>query len=47
VSRLVYWTEPSVVCRARFSEWSRDGHLRFPIFSALRPDVAAEECVVE
>jgi DNA ligase D-like protein (predicted ligase) len=47
VSRLVYWTEPSVVCHVRFSEWSRDGHLRFPIFSALRPDISPEGCVVE
>jgi DNA ligase D-like protein (predicted ligase) len=47
VSRLVYWTEPSVVCHVRFSEWSRDGHLRFPIFSALRPDLSPEDCVVE
>jgi DNA ligase D-like protein (predicted ligase) len=47
VSRLVYWTEPTVVCRVRFSEWSRDGHLRFPIFSALRPDVSPEDCVAE
>ena len=47
VSRLVYWTEPTVVCHVRFSEWSRDGHLRFPIFSALRPDISPEDCVVE
>ncbi len=43
--RLIYWTRPDAVCRVRFSEWSPDGHLRFPIFSALRPDVAASECV--
>jgi DNA ligase D-like protein (predicted ligase) len=47
VSRLVYWTEPSVVCRVRFSEWSPDGHLRFPIFSALRPDLSPEDCALE
>jgi bifunctional non-homologous end joining protein LigD len=46
VSRLVYWTEPRVVCHVRFSEWARDGHLRFPIFSALRPDLDAELCVI-
>jgi bifunctional non-homologous end joining protein LigD len=42
--RLIYWTRPEVVCRVRFSEWSPDGHLRFPIFSALRPDIAAASC---
>jgi bifunctional non-homologous end joining protein LigD len=45
LARLIYWLRPEAVCRVRFSEWSPDGHLRFPIFSALRPDVAASECV--
>lgn len=47
LQRLIYWTEPEMVCRVRFSEWSPDGHLRFPIFSALRPDLSAEQCVTE
>ena len=47
LARLMYWTRPEMVCRVRFSEWSPDGHLRFPIFSALRPDLAAAACVVE
>jgi bifunctional non-homologous end joining protein LigD len=47
VSRLVYWVEPKIACRVRFSEWSREGHLRFPIFSALRPDIDASGCVVD
>jgi len=47
VARLVYWTAPRIVCRVRFSEWSRDGHLRFPIFSALRPDIEAASCVTD
>jgi bifunctional non-homologous end joining protein LigD len=47
VPRLIYWTKPELVCHVRFSEWSRDGHLRFPIFSALRPDLAADECVLD
>lgn len=44
--RLVYWVQPEVVCHVRFSEWSRDGHLRFPIFSTLRPDLPASDCVL-
>jgi DNA ligase D-like protein (predicted ligase) len=47
ITRLVYWTEPAVVCHVRFSEWSRDGYLRFPIFSALRPDIAPEDCTLD
>jgi ATP-dependent DNA ligase len=44
--RLIYWVRPEMVCHVRFSEWSPDGHLRFPIFSALRPDLGATDCVV-
>ncbi len=47
VARLIYWTQPEIACRVRFSEWTREGHLRFPIFSALRPDLAAGDCVLE
>jgi DNA ligase D-like protein (predicted ligase) len=47
IPRLIYWTRPEAVCHVRFSEWSRDGHLRFPIFSALRPDLSARDCLLE
>lgn len=47
IARLIYWTQPERVCRVRFSEWSRDGFLRFPIFSALRPDIDPRECVLD
>ena len=47
IPRLIYWTRPEAVCRVRFSEWSPDGHLRFPIFSALRPDLAAADCLLD
>ncbi len=44
VARLTYWTAPRITCHVRFSEWSREGYLRFPIFGALRPDIAPEDC---
>lgn len=47
IPRLIYWTRAETVCRVRFSEWSPDGHLRFPIFSALRPDLAAAACLLD
>lgn len=47
LARLVFWVEPAVVCRVRFSEWSPEGYLRFPIYSALRPDLSAADCRVE
>ncbi len=46
IPRLIYWTEPKLVCRVRFSEWTREGYLRFPIFNALRPDLEARDCVL-
>jgi bifunctional non-homologous end joining protein LigD len=45
--RFIYWVRPELVCHVRFSEWSPEGFLRFPIFSALRPDLDAEDCVLE
>ena len=47
IQRLTYWTQPTLVCHVRFSEWTKDGYLRFPIFSALRPDLQPEDCTGE
>lgn len=44
VSRFLYWCRPQLVCRVRFSEWSRQGLLRFPVLVSLRPDLSAEGC---
>ncbi len=37
------WVEPRVVVRVKFSEWSPERRLRFPIFVGLREDVAPHE----
>ena len=34
-----------MVVAVKFSEWDRNGQLRFPIFSGLRPEVSPQECV--
>lgn len=47
IASLIYWTRPELVCRVRFSEWTREGHLRFPIFSTLRPDLDPAECLAD
>lgn len=47
IPRLIYWTRPELACHVRFSEWTREGLLRFPIFSALRPDLDPQQCVVD
>jgi bifunctional non-homologous end joining protein LigD len=32
------WVEPKLVCQVRFAEWTRDHHLRQPLFLGLRED---------
>ncbi len=41
----ICWVKPEVVVNIKFSEWDRNGCLRFPIFNGMKPEVAAEECV--
>lgn len=41
----VCWVEPRVVLSVKFSEWDRNGLLRFPIYLGLRTDVSPQECV--
>ncbi len=45
VTAPVRWARPELVIAVRYSEWAPDGTLRFPIFSALRPEVHPAECV--
>ena len=40
----VHWVRPEIVVNVRYSEWSPDGTLRFPIFASLRPEVHPSEC---
>ncbi|HKX13121.1 MAG TPA: non-homologous end-joining DNA ligase [bacterium] len=37
------WIEPKLVAEIRFSEWTRDGHLRQPVFLGIRPDLDPKE----
>lgn len=39
--KMAVWLRPVLVCRVRFTEWTRDGHLRHPIFIGLREDTPA------
>ena len=41
----VCWVQPRTVVSVKFSEWDRNGLLRFPIFMGLRPEVGAQECI--
>ncbi len=37
------WVRPLLVCEIKFTEWTRDGSLRHPIFLRLREDKKAKE----
>ena len=41
------WLKPALVCQVRFTEWTRDNHLRHPLFLGLRDDKAPSEVVRE
>ncbi|MEO5803160.1 MAG: non-homologous end-joining DNA ligase [Verrucomicrobiota bacterium] len=41
------WVKPKLVCQIKFTEWTRDGHLRHPVFLGLREDKEAREVVRE
>ena len=38
---------PVMVGQLKFTEWTRDGHLRHPVFLGLRDDKAATEVIRE
>ncbi|MFO1499840.1 MAG: non-homologous end-joining DNA ligase [Verrucomicrobiota bacterium] len=45
--RLCTWLRPKIVCQVRFTEWTRDGHLRHPLFLGVRDDKKPTEVVRE
>jgi bifunctional non-homologous end joining protein LigD len=45
--RSCIWVEPKLVGEVRFSEWTRDNHLRQPAFVGLREDKDPKEVVKE
>ena len=45
--RHVHWVKPRLIAEVTFSEWTRDGHLRHPVFHALRSDKPAKAIIRE
>ena len=41
------WCEPELVIEVRFTEWTREGRLRNPVFVGFRPDKSPREVVRE
>ena len=40
----VHWIQPELVARIKFGNWTRELHLRMPVFLGLRNDRQASEC---
>jgi bifunctional non-homologous end joining protein LigD len=45
--RRCHWVQPKLVCQIKFSEWTRDGKLRQPVYEGLREDKSPKEVVRE
>ncbi len=45
--RRAHWVKPVLVAEVTFSEWTQDGHVRHPVFHALRDDKPARQIVRE
>ncbi|MBX3019894.1 MAG: DNA ligase D [Bdellovibrionaceae bacterium] len=45
--RGAHWVKPRMVAEVEFTEWTRDGHMRHPVFVGLREDKSATEVVHE
>lgn len=43
-TKSVHWLEPALVCEVGFTEYTRGGHLRQPVFMRLREDKPPQEC---
>lgn len=43
----IIWVRPELVCEVKFTEWTRDGRMRHPVFVGLRPDKNASQVVRE
>jgi len=43
----ISWVKPKLVGEVQFTEWTGDGHMRHPVFLALRNDKKPEEVTIE
>jgi bifunctional non-homologous end joining protein LigD len=46
-ARAARWVEPELVAEVAFSEWTREGRMRHPVWRGLRPDKAPADVVRE
>jgi bifunctional non-homologous end joining protein LigD len=47
VNSPITWVRPRYICQVKFSEWTKDGRMRHPIYKGLRTDKSPEEVTKE
>ena len=47
VDKFSFWCKPTLAVQVNYGEFTEQRHLRFPIFSALRPDIEPRDCTFE
>jgi bifunctional non-homologous end joining protein LigD len=45
--RKPHWVEPLLICEVKFSEWTKEGRLRHPVYKGLRTDKITTEITTE
>lgn len=43
----VQWIKPEIICEINFSEWTKEGKARHPVFKCIREDKSSKEVVEE
>ncbi len=43
--RIPHWVKPQLICEVKFSEWTKNGLMRHPIYKSLRYDKEQEEVI--
>jgi bifunctional non-homologous end joining protein LigD len=46
-NRRTTWVKPVLVAEVKFTQWTKDGIMRAPIFLGFRSDKAPQECILE